>query len=164
MCVYITFWLQWLSVEVYLYLWALCHWKLSGLISLVQNKRIWQQIERCFVFWGRNVITDEKLKQKKGNMELGPWQREPTASGLSSATSLDHLLSESTKAAGVKEHWTALQRPSSNMKSVNAKQSTTRASHSLRAAQQIFVNIGSPVLFRETAKHKEQLDNTTDQK
>lgn len=77
------------------------------------NKWIWQQIKRPFVFWGRNVITNEKLKKKKNerkkkkkpNMDLGLWQKEFTASGLSFCSIIRvYLLSESTKAVGVKEH------------------------------------------------------------
>lgn len=76
------------------------------------NKWIWQQIKRCFVFWGKKVITDEKLKkeeeEKKPNMDQGLWQKEFTASGLSFCSIITlYLLSESTKAMGVREHYAA---------------------------------------------------------
>lgn len=101
----ISFWLEWLFVEVFWYLVVLCDE--NGLNSFLMNAWIWQQVKHCFVVRGMNVITNQKLKIKKGrkikpNTDLGLRQKEFTDSELSLCNIVTlYLLSNNTKAMGV---------------------------------------------------------------
>lgn len=76
------------------------------------------------------------------------WQKEFTASGPSFCSIIIalYLLSESTKAMGVREHYVANKdRKATWINTKQNKTTTIRASHSRRTTPQLFVNVSSPV-------------------
>lgn len=130
------------------------------------NKWIWQQIKLCFVFWGTNVITNEKLKENSRMWMRARDRRSPAPLDRVSAGSSDSFCSEResnnskrlTKIA--KQHEIYV----NTFCSETQKQNTNRASQSQRTTRQMCVNVASlPSLTETLRQNTTRLDNAQTQ-